>query len=438
MNIDGANGWKAAGTGRMAQEFLISAGSVDITPRRRAMLGGYTKRTAPFTGIASRLEANVLVIKRASSRVTIVSTDLLYPGEPLRSRLVRNLGLSGNGEELFLCASHTHSAPMTAPSLHRLGVADHEYIQFVATQITGLIESLEHRGVPCICTYHEGIANHSMNRRLVRLRLTRSGLTRHSGLGPNPNGERDESVRVLEFSQPDCKPLAVVWNYACHPTEFPGLLQVSAEYPGIVRSRLRSDLGDIPVLFLQGFSGDVRPPFSGRTAGVVGWARRVLVGPQFRRPLRREWEEWSNGLAESIASIARSAPRNLRLNSLALKRVEVPQDEFAAGGSDSKPLIWHLIDFGDLRIVGINAEPVVKYRRQLEECFAGKPLLTVGCLDQPICYLPSDSMIPEKGYEVEGFRSLFNFDARFRNRLQDAVVDRLKKAVAGENAESTT
>jgi hypothetical protein len=414
----------------MSQEFLISSGSVDITPRRPLMLGGFNKRTAPFTSIASRLEANVLLIRGESSSVTIVSTDLLYPGETLRAQLVKNLGLAGREQELFLCASHTHSAPMTAPSIPHLGIADEEYVHFVATQIMALIKSIEHQGEPCECTYHVGSADHSMNRRLVRARLTRSGFARSSGFGPNPNGDRDESVRILQFVKSTGQPSAVVWNYACHPTDFPGILQVSAEYPGIVRSRLRSQLGEIPVLFLQGFSGDVRPPFSGRSAGIAGFARRILVGPQFRQPLGREWEQWSNSLAESVASFARSSGRTLQIDSLMLKRVQVPESDFAAGGKGDKSLVWHLIDCGGFRIVGINAEPVVKYRRLLEESFSGGgPLMTVGCLDQPICYLPSDSMIPEQGYEVEGFRSLFNFDARFQNRLQDSVIRRLKEAL---------
>jgi neutral ceramidase len=418
------------GRGPIPQEFLISSGSVDITPRRPVMLGGYYKRTAPFTSVASSLEANVVLIRGASSSVTIVSCDLLYPGETLRSKLLKNLGLADRSEELFFCASHTHSAPMTAPSMPQLGVADDEYVQYVATQITALIKSLERQGESCVCTYHEGNADHSMNRRLVRSRLTRSGFARSSGFGPNPNGDRDESVRILEFSKSDGKPCAVIWNYACHPTDFPGFLEVSAEYPGIVRSRLRSELGNIPILFLQGFSGDVRPPFSGRSAGIAGFARRVLVGPQFRQPQRLEWEQWSSSLAESIASVARSSPRTLRFDSLMLKRVEVAENEFAAGGSGNKSLVWHLVDCGGFRIVGINAEPVVKYRRLLEESLSGTgPLLTVGCLDQPICYLPSDNMIPEQGYEVEGFRSLFNFDARFQNRLQDAVIRPLREAL---------
>jgi len=410
----------------MAQEFLISSGSVDITPRRPVMLGGFSKRIAAFTSIASPLEANVLSIKGAASRVTIVSLDLLYPGETLRTHLIKNLGLAGKDEQLFLCASHTHSAPMTAPSMPRLGIPDDEYVHYVAAQITTLIKSIEHKGESFICTYHEGIADHSMNRRLIRLRLTRSGLGRSSGLGPNPAGDRDESVRILEFTNPSGKPSAVIWNYACHPTEFPGLLQVSAEYPGIVRSRLRAEFGDIPVVFFQGFSGDVRPPFSGRSPGIAGSVRSVLVGPQFRRPIEREWEEWSNSLAESVASFARSPRRSLEIDSLTLKRTEVLQDEIAAGGSREKSLFWHLIDCGGFRIVGINAEPVVDYRRQLEQCFPGKPLLTVGCLDQPICYLPTDKMISERGYEVEGFRSLFNFSGRFRNRLQENVIRRIR------------
>jgi hypothetical protein len=415
----------------MAQEFLISSGSVDITPRRPMMLGGFNKRTAPFTSVASRLEANALLIKGASSRVVIVSTDLLYPGETLRAQLEHDLGLEDRSAELFLCASHTHSAPMTAPSIPHLGIADDEYVRLVATQITELVKSIEDKGEPCVCSYHIGNADHSMNRRLVRPRLTRSGFARSSGFGPNPGGDRDESVRIVEFSKASGELSAVIWNYACHPTDFPESLQVSAEYPGIVRARLRSQLGDVPVLFLQGFSGDVRPPFSGRSSGIAGLARRILVGPQFRQPLKREWEQWSSSLADSVASFATSSGRTLQIDSLILKRIEVPENEFAAGGTGNKSLVWHLVDCGAFRIVGINAEPVVKYRRLLEESIAGGgPLLTVGCIDQPVCYLPSDNMIPEQGYEVEGFRSLFDFSARFQNRLQDAVIRRLREALA--------
>ncbi len=148
----------------------------------------------------------------------------------------------------------------------------------------------------------------------------------------------------------------------------------------------------------------------------------------------REWNRWSNSLAESVLSFARSVPQNLQIQSLKLKRIEIPEHEFAAGGSGNKALTWHLVDCGGFRIVGINAEPVVKYRRLLAECLSEVPLLTVGCLDQPIGYLPSDSMIPERGYEVEGFRTLFNFDAQFRDRFQEVVIRGLSDALIPDRA----
>jgi hypothetical protein len=49
-------------------------------------------------------------------------------------------------------------------------------------------------------------------------------------------------------------------------------------------------------------------------------------------------------------------------------------------------------------------------------------LLTAGCLDQPRCYLPSNKMIEEGGYEVTGFRRPFGFSATFRRGLPSAAI----------------
>jgi len=110
-------------------------------------------------------------------------------------------------------------------------------------------------------------------------------------------------------------------------------------------------------------------------------------------------------------------------------RIEIPEHEFATGGSGDKSLFWHLVDCGGFRIVGFNAEPVVEYRQLIDRYLNGTPVLTAGCLDQPHCYLPSDAMISERGCEVEGFRPLLGFDARLHAHLQDSVVQRLKNGL---------
>jgi hypothetical protein len=413
----------------MDEGLAISAGTVDITPQWPAMLGGFDKRKVQFKSVADRLEANVLVIRNADSRVIIVSTDLLYPGETLRQQLLTSLDLRGDGSELFLCASHTHYAPMTAPSMPRLGVPDPDYVRFVSSRIAELVVSIERGGEDCFCSYHEGKLNHSINRRLRALRMTTAGPRRGIGFGPNPAGQRDESLRILKFHKADGRALALIWNYACHPCDFVDPVQVSAAYPGVVRRRLRAELGDIPVLFFQGFSGDVRPPFSGISDGVKGVVKRALRGPQFKTPRRQEWEEWSESMAAVVVSLSRSSSRHMQICSPIAKREEVPESEFAVGGDCKKSLFWHTIDLGGCRIVGINAEPVVEYRQLIEKHLREGPLFTVGCLDQTHCYLPIDAMIAEGGYEVEGFRKLFGFDARFRPDIQDALIHGLTRSL---------
>ncbi len=93
----------------MAQPPLNSSGTIDNAPQRPLMLGGFAKRTAPFRGVADRLEANVLVVRGVSSRAVIVTTDLLYPGETLRALLLENLGLAEKAEELF-CLHHIRTS----------------------------------------------------------------------------------------------------------------------------------------------------------------------------------------------------------------------------------------------------------------------------------------------------------------------------------------
>jgi hypothetical protein len=408
---------------------FIAAGSVDISPRRPVMLGGYERRTAPFKSIADPLEANVLQIEGDHQRVIIVSTDLLYPGQTLRAALLSNLGV--RDEELFLGASHTHYAPMTAPHMPLLGIVDDEYVNRVAERISALIRSLEKRRQRGAGTYHEGLLNHSMNRRLACLRLTSSGFSRAVGLGPNPAGERDESARILKFVDPSSRPVALLWNYACHASDFFDALRVSAAFPGRVRKQLRSELGEIPILFLQGFSGDVRPPFTGVSADLKSLARRVLRGPQFNNPRsRQEWENWSGSLADSVAAIARTPPAPLGIREPVTNRIVVPESAYVVDGDGSKSLCWHLVDCRGFRIAGINAEPVIRYRRLLQDTLYGAPLLTVGCLDQTHCYLPTDEMLAQGGHEVEGFRRIFAFPGRFRAQVEGPIVKRLVETIA--------
>jgi hypothetical protein len=405
---------------------LAAAGATaDITPDSPLQLGGYVARETAFTAVADKLEANVLWLTGPKGRTAFVTTDLLYPGAPLRARLKELLGLGD--DELFLAASHTHFAPMTSPGMRALGVPDAAYIERTAQRIAAAARSLAERMTPAQALFTSGVAAHAINRRLICWRLTRSGLTHGAGLGPNPGGDNDERITALRFTDAGGKTFALLWNYACHPTDFPGRLQVSADFPGVVRAKLRAIYGDVPVLFLQGFSGDTRPPFAGRKPGLRGLIFRTLLGPQFRNPGRAEWQGWADSLAARVAGIFASDAKVLPLDGPHAARVTAPEETLGRGGDGSKPLTWHSVDCGGFRVIGVNAEPVTAYRGLVEQRFVDKPLLTAGCIDQTHGYLPVDRMLPEGGYEVEGFRAYFEYRTRFAPGVQDAALAPLFK-----------
>lgn len=405
-----------------ASAITIAAGTADITPRAPAALGGYVERAKPFERVADPLEANVVIVESPSSRIVFVTIDSLYPGRILRDALKDALDLKD--EELFLAASHTHFAPMISPGMPLLGAHDAAYAQYAAEQIVKAVRSIDGRGVAAQCFYACGLADHAMNRRLKHLRLTRAGVTYSCGLGPNPAGEKDERIHTVRFANDAGDAVALLWSYACHPTDFPERYHVSADYPGVVRARLRHDFGDIPILFLQGFSGDLRPPFHGLTLSPEALLRRVLQGPAFRTPAMTEWRAWAGGLAERVLSAVRSgtpAP----LGAPQTQRTVVSEEKLGDGGHGDKPLVWHRADCGAFRVIGANAEPVCAYRGLIEPGYRDRPLITAGCIDQTHGYLPVDRMLLDGGYEVEGFRRLFAYATTFRPGLQAAATQPL-------------
>jgi hypothetical protein len=409
----------------------FAAGTADITPTTPLPLGGYDRRTGPFQCVAEPLEANVVVANAGHGDYVMATTDLLYPGTVLRDRILLKAGLADRPNALFLAASHTHFAPMTQYGTPRLGVPVDSYVELVASRIAELIEKLRRSLAEASLTYCEGVAHHAINRRLRRLRLSRSGLHYSAELGPNPNGARDESVRVLRLVDAGGKVIALVWNYACHPTGFPDRESASAEFPAVVRRKLREYFGNAPVLFLQGFSGDLRPPFRANLGGLGSLAVRIVKGPQFGPPSLPEWQSWAESLASRIVDVTKLNGKLLSSDQLSGAREAIPIEQIAEGDAQGKAISIHALQLGGAHFVGFGAEPVNAYRGIVERKFGISPVLTVGCIDQTHCYLPTDAMLAEGGYEVEGFRSAFNFTARFKSGLERTVSEALDRVNAG-------
>lgn len=404
---------------------LAAAGRVDVTPERPVPLAGYVGRTAPFERVDDPLEATCLVLRQGGRTAVVVTLDALYFSEALRLRLLEACAPAGVGEaELFVAASHTHFAPSTDTTKPRVGAVDAEYLAGLEAALVGLVrEVLAAEAVPVRLRHARGEAAHAVNRRGRGWRIDRTGLHRGLTMLPNFEGERDDALHVVSLSRDDGTCLAVLWSTACHPVCHPGSLRVSAEFPGLVRRRLRARTRDagLPVLFLQGFCGDLRPRSLGPGRGARWWALRLLNGRAFGPFTPAGWLHWATTLAERVVALFDRVGPELEPD-LRASRDEVPRERLLDAESAGPGLGVQALRLArGLVLLGVGAEPVSGYGRLAREVFRPDELISVGYVGHTMCYLPTRAMLAEGGYEVVESLPLLGVAGRFRECVEDEV-----------------
>jgi hypothetical protein len=245
-------------------------------------------------------------------------------------------------------------------------------------------------------------------------------------LAPNPAGSRDETITLLLARDSDGVPLFVLWNYACHPVAFPEPRMVAAHFPHVVRDRLREEwhLPALPVLFLQGFSGDTRPSASGLPQSSKQRVRDLLVGARFHDMSWRSYRSWTRSLADLVVE-ATSQASLVETRSLVTSRTVRAASDFVIAEHTLEPVSFHGLRVGaDLALVGVSAEVVSDYARILREEHPGVRLMLGGCLDHPFGYVPTGVMLAEGGYEASGYCSFFGVRT-VRKDVQESLLEGL-------------
>ena len=239
--------------------FKAGAARVVITPPVGVELTGYG--FGPSVGILDDLEAQALVLEQRAEVMVIVTADLLLVGADLvagvRRRVQEALGIPG--ERVLLAASHTHSGPAAAP-LRQWGVMDADYLRNLESQLVGLV----------------GLAQRNLQE--ARLGV---GLGRLENISENRRrrgGPIDPEVPVLRVDNRQGEPLALLFNFGCHPVSLHSYRNlISPDYPGYARAVIRGVLGlNVVALFALGAAGDSNP--AGYAAGQTTPRRSRQIG----------------------------------------------------------------------------------------------------------------------------------------------------------------
>lgn len=424
--------------GPFLEPILGSAGMIDITPGRPALLAGYESRSILAGRAEHRLQASALVLADGRGRLqALVSLDLLFAGPELTERLrafaQRELGI--DRRNLLLAASHTHFAPPVDATKPALGAVDRPYLGWLCDRCCTLLRTVARQEKrPLRFRSTRARWGGAVYRRRLwwlphveRRRLALGGVV----MAPARGRAISHELRLIELLDPSGSPVVLLWSASCHPTGSPDIAAFSSDYVGAVRERLGTG---VPMLFLQGFAGDLRPDVPDRRTRGHRMRQALVYGPNFDNFDLPRWKAWIDQLAGAVAAgldeLQRRPPAPLT-GPLAGALVEVPLQEVTVGydGPPRSVGVQRLRAGAMYDILAVSAEPCSMLQLLLND----PALWPVGYAGDVFGYWPTERQRLEGGYEADGFLAPFNLPGRLRPGL-DRIFLNATDAVAAELA----
>ncbi len=360
-----------------AQALEAGAAKVDITPGLGTPLNGYGARLGQgAAAVHDPITARALYLEDGQTRLLLVAADLCVINRELRDRALELAPRDVPPENIFLVATHNHSGTggMVRPLIFRsisgrfmpevLEAAAQKFAEVMRTAI-----GARQRAAIGYATFQQN--DLSRNRRV-------------------PDGPVDTQVGVIRVENADGRPIAVMANFAAHPTNVPeeDALSVSADYCGFYYAELEALLGESAIaLFTNGAEGDQK---CAAPHGEDGWAKTEAVG--------RLLAQRVNEAAQKI----RCDESALRVASAQVTLPKTLADSFLPQDTTLKT-----IEINDLLLTFFPGEPCVDIglelrKRSLARGYGAQ--FSVGLSNDHLMYF-----VPRSIYSTTGYESSMNF-----------------------------
>jgi hypothetical protein len=404
----------------------VGVAKVDVTPDYPVRLSGYGGRRTEHEGVSQCIFAKALAFgSDAEGPAVLLTVDNLGVPAAMRSEIAKRLAAKTQvvDSRLAICSSHTHRAPMlagVAPNLFSMDIpTDHwERIQRYSEEFTDRLEQAALAALadrqPAHLAWGYGHVSFAHNRRNMAFR------------------PEDHSLPVLQVTGADGKIRALFTSYACHCTTT-SFNTVHGDWAGCAQEQIEKDFPGAIALTALGCGADQNPdPRStaelleqyGRD--VAAEVKRVVEGdltplngslesraktiglPFEVLPTRSEWEEKAGGPEVAIAYHARK-------NLARLDRGEDLPTEL--------PYFVQVWAFGSGLVMGfLPGEITVDYSLRLKLELDSQRLWVNGYANDVSCYIPSERVLAEGGYEGGGAMVYFDRPTRFAFGIEERIL----------------
>ena len=377
-------------------DFKVGTGRRDITPKEPVPMWGYGARhDALSTGVLDPLYATALVIQAGTSKVAIVGLDLgRAPTEKSLLTIRKRIKAEAGIENSFIAGSHTHHGPVLELSDEegkgkgKFDAALRYYRELEEGIVAAVLEANSKLAPAKLATGSTQLDGFNRNR--------------HTKLQPKPV---DRELSAIRFDDPSGKPVAVLVNFAAHPTMIPAsTLKFSADYVGAMRGAVEKELGTT-VVFMQGASGD-QSVNEGANKGYEAFGQALgrevvklvssLVSMEVEHPSWQVKEERFR--FDSRTDLANPLTRAAYAVAFFPELVANYADEYADG---VRPRLTVALLNREIAFVGVSGEFFCNHSIRLKERARVKQLFFFGYCNGYHQYFPTIEAAAEGGYGAD-------------------------------------
>jgi len=433
---------------------LVGVAKVDITPDYPVRLSGFGFRREESGGVTHPIGAKALAIKdQSGSPAILVTVDNLGVSDTmvcdLRKRLKAKAGIDPT--RVAVCSTHTHTAPMlagVAPTLFGEPIpSDHQaHIDQYTKELADHLERVALKAIadcaPSRLEWGLGSVGFAINRRAKR-----DG--RVVGIGVDPEGLVDHDMPLLVIKSPAGEVRAVYVSYACHCVTLSNN-KISGDWAGFAQLAIEKQWPGAISLVSVGCGADQNP-----SSGVTGDKVEVAaeqgqqIATEVKRlidaglqpldgklvchldridlafdtpPTREEWERRAALPKDNFSNRAIGYHAKVQLERL--DRGEALQTHI------SYPIqTWA---FGDqMAMVFLPGEVVVDYSLRLKRELGARQLWVNGYSNDVPCYVPSERILKEGGYEGGDAMRYFDRPTKFKPGLERQIVEIVHRQLDG-------
>jgi len=368
-------------------EFRLATFSADVTvPMGHALMGGGIK---PSATVADPLFAKGWVLLGGKKPIVVVSVDWCEIRNAAYDRWRSVLANAAGTDPVHVLVSsvHVHDAPVADLDAERILIASNATgsvcnldfleaaVQRVAQALRDSLKSPRH--VTHIGIGQARVENVASNRRYVlpddSVRFDRTSRTRDAQARTAAEGTIDPWLKTVSFWDGK-KPVAAMHAYAVHPMSYYGDGEVSADFVGLARAWMQTNLPSVFQIYVSGCSGNVT---AGKYNDGSPENRPVLAG-RIYRTMKESWASTKRHRlrqADFRAVPLRLEPRSSTGFTVTEQEKRVKEDPKPFGQClAAMGLSWHkrcvagqpidvpAIDFGTAQLLLLPAESYVEFQ----------------------------------------------------------------------------